>query len=133
MPIAANKIAECTKSAIYCYGTGYIFELRAKEVRWKTRLLTFLGIACPVAVGASVAAFSTNSKATGVVIFVTALLSIPQVIFSVWSLVAKWDDNLYYSLESKTDNYRLSNDYRQLSGDPALDQVEFENRYAILD
>jgi mobilome CxxCx(11)CxxC protein len=133
MPVPAHKIAACTTSAIESYGTGYIFELRAKDVRWKIRWLTFLGIASPVLVGTTFGAYSLDSKFTTFVLALTAVLSIPLAILSVWSLVSKWDDTLSYSLESKSDNYRLSKDFRQLSADPNIDPDKFDRDYAILD
>lgn len=133
MPLPSHKVSECTKAVINCYGTGYIFEVRARKLRWKTRWLTFLGIACPVAVGAAAGAFSMKSPATSFVIWMTALLSVPLAVLSVWSLVAKWEDSLSYFIESKTDNYRLSNEFRRLSSDPNMDEAEFNMRFSILD
>ena len=133
MPLAPHKISECTKFAINCFGTGSIFELRAQKLRWKTRWLTFLGIACPIAVGATAGAYSANSPATACVIGITTLISIPLAILSVWSLVAKWDDNLSYFVESKSDNYRLSTEFRRLSSDPNMNEAEFDTRFSILD
>ncbi|HEV2327949.1 MAG TPA: mobilome CxxCx(11)CxxC protein [Verrucomicrobiae bacterium] len=133
MPIPTAKIADCTKSAIFCFGTAYIFEQRARSVRWRTNWLTFLGIANPIAVGATVGAFSADSKITVVMMTLSAGLSVPLAVLSVWSLVAKWSDNLSYFLETKTDNYRLASQYRQISQNPSLAEAEFEKQYSILE
>jgi mobilome CxxCx(11)CxxC protein len=133
MPIDPQKIGECTKAAINCFGTAAIFERRVNSLRSKTRFLTFLGIALPVTVGATAGAFTLDSKITGTVLIVSTIVSIPLAIFSVWSLVARWDDSLSYYLESKSDNELLAKQFRRLSSDPNIDQQSFQQQFSVLD
>ncbi len=66
-------------------------------------------------------------------LIVSTIVSIPLAIFSVWSLVARWDDSLSYYLESKSDNELLAKQFRRLSSDPNIDQQSFQQQFSVLD
>lgn len=122
--------------AFYAYGTAYIFEKMASKLRWRLKILTFLGIAVPLALGGTVASFGLDFKYLGLIIIIAGTLGIIQLIGSTWALVAKWEDEYAYSLESCTGNYSLSDKYKELGENPPrsdelrikIDLLDAENR-----
>src|SRR5882724_1818873 len=96
--------AECWTESLHCFGTSYIFEQRANLLRKRLRILTFLGIGVPAAVGGAVAAFGIDFRLMGPVLTVAGVLLLTQLIGSVWSLTSKWEDGFAYSLESLSAN-----------------------------
>jgi len=60
---------ECRKESFYCFATAYIFEKKAKRLKFLLRLLQFIGIATPLFVGSLVINFDTTA-------YLTILLSI---------------------------------------------------------
>jgi mobilome CxxCx(11)CxxC protein len=107
--------------AIHAFGTGYIFEQRARSFQWRTRALTFWAIGVPLAVGASVMSFGVNPRTLPYILSVAGALGLTQVVASGWSLVARWDEGLAYARESMRDNYSLSEQYRRLGQDAPRD------------
>ena len=122
--------------AFYAYGTAYIFEKRASKLRWRLKILTFLGIAVPLALGGVVVSFGLDFECLGFIIFIASSLGILQLIGSTWALVAKWEDEYAYSLESFTGNYSLSDKYKELGENPSrcdelrikIDLLDAENK-----
>ncbi|SRR6266568_3957165 len=133
MTIPDETRQECTDSALRCFGTAYIFERRASPIRSRLRWLAFLGIAGPAALGAIVATFNLNKTALTVAIGVAGLIGIGQLIISIWSLVAHWDDSLAYDIESMSVNYRLAGDYSKLGKAQSLTPQEFDVQFRVLE
>jgi mobilome CxxCx(11)CxxC protein len=104
--------------ALYAFATGRIFEKRANKQRQKLQVLTFLGILAPLLLGAIVLSFGNNTKLVDSLIIPASILGIIQLIGSVWALVAKWNDEYAYSLESVADNYAISNRFKGLGENP---------------
>lgn len=105
---------QCWDRALEAFGTAYIFQERANQYKIQLRLLTFLGIVIPLAAGGVVLAFGTG-VITPAVLIPAGILGVLQLIGSLWSLVAKWDDSYSYSIESANSNYKLSNEYKRLA------------------
>lgn len=120
---------QCWDHAIYTFGTGFIFETRAKKLRRALRWLTFLGIAVPVAIGGIVLSFGTQSAALPFLLALAGVLAVAQLVLSVWSLVAAWNDNLAYAVESARSNYRLATRYEDLGRNAPAD---LETHFSIL-
>jgi len=89
---------ECWKQSIYTFGTGAIFEARAKRIRQRLQLLNFLGLAIPVVVGGAALAFTTNSAAFATLFWIAGLVLLPQLLLSLGLLVGNWIDELAYSV-----------------------------------
>lgn len=123
---------ECWNQALYCFGTSYIFETRARRLRRCLRAIVFLGIATPALLGTTVATYGPDSWLTGVLIAVTSVLGLVQVIVSVWALVARWDDDFSYAGESQTANRSLYDKYRLLASNPPPTLVEANAQYAVI-
>jgi mobilome CxxCx(11)CxxC protein len=117
----------CWTKAIHAYGTGYLFERRARRYGTLLKVVAFLGIGVPAAVGALIAAFGTGSNALSWVLPVAGVLGVAQVVVSAWSLVAGWQNAHAYSNESASDNYRLAGSFERLARDPPPDlSAKFE-------
>lgn len=124
---------DCWDKAIHAFGTAYIFEKRYNQSRIKQRWLSFLGIAVPVLVGGIVVAFfgiDQLKPLLGVLIVIAALLSTIQLVFTIWSLVAKWEDETVYGSESSVDNYEIARMYEELAKHNPSD---FDSQYKLLE
>ena len=133
MAIANEQRLICNDNALHCYNTAYIFEKRAAAIRRKLRVLTFLGIAVPASVGAILGTFSLKPEYIVLVGTIAGVLSIAQLIFSIWSLVSHWDISLSYYLESKSANYRLTSDWNYLANTTTLSDADYATRLQVLE
>lgn len=122
----------CWDRALESYGTAFIYEQRALRLRRQLRILTYLGMVVPGAVGLVVLSFG-NPSFLPIVLIVAGILGLVQFLGSVWSVVSRWDDSYAYALESVTSNYYLSDKYRELGEDPPSDLSAFETRLASLE
>ena len=120
---------ECWDKALYAFATASIYERRACSLRRKIRVLTFLGIGVPMLVGSTALSFDSADIWFRILITASSIVLIIQLMWSVWSLIARWDDNLAYALESISDNHRLAREFRELGKNPPAD---LETRYAIM-
>jgi mobilome CxxCx(11)CxxC protein len=124
--------SDCWDKAIHAFGTAYIFEQRFSESKKKQRWLVFLGIAVPVLVGGVVIAFFGIDQLkpfVGGLIILAALASTAQLIVTIWSLVAKWEDQAIYGSESSVENYEISRLYADLAKNNPAD---FASKYELL-
>ena len=133
MAIPSDARRQCNDAALMCYGTAYIFENRAKSIRRKIHFLSFLGIAVPASVGAIVGSFTLKPEIFSIILFFAAILGLIQLIFSIWSLVAEWNNRLSYYLESKSSNYRLADLYEKLANITTLSDQDFSTKLGVLD
>ncbi|MDQ3903223.1 MAG: hypothetical protein M3247_06255 [Thermoproteota archaeon] len=123
---------DCWDKAIYAFGTAYVFEKRLKSARKKLRILTFFGIAVPVAVGGIVVSFfgiEFLKPYLAWLIVLAGILGTAQLIFTIWALIAKWDDEAVYSASSASENRRLAARFEELGKNPPPD---FDVQYQIL-
>lgn len=126
--------AECWTKYIYTFGTAWIFRQRARKYRRRLQILNFLGIAVPLTVGATLLAFGLERPLLNTILFIAAgFFGIAQVLLSLWSLAAKWDDLHAYATESASDNSRLANRYRMLASNPPTDLEELKTRFGHLE
>src|ERR1043166_1210526 len=133
MSIPPEKRRICAESALRCFGTAYIFERRARSVRRRVRLIAFLGIAAPAALGSTVALVGTKSQYAETAIWLAGIIGALQVAASIWSLVSSWDSDLAYDIESKSENYRLSEELEKLGKATTLTDDEFELEMQLLE
>lgn len=125
----ADRI-ECWNRALHAFATAQIFDKRAAGLRRKRRLLAFLGLVVPMVVGALILSFEKAVSFLPIITLVAGTLGILQFVVSLWALVATWDDEFAYALESTADNYRLSEGYRVIAQNPPED---FSVRFTMLD
>ncbi|MBN1225059.1 MAG: hypothetical protein JXB23_17555 [Candidatus Aminicenantes bacterium] len=127
-----QKRLECWDIAVHAFGTARIFEERAKKLKINLKWITFFGIGVPMSVGGVLMAFGLNSAYLPIAMTTASVLGVFQLIFSLWSLVSRWEDNLSYSLESGSLNHRISRNFKSLAIDPPSNQEVFRMRFEIL-
>lgn len=132
MPIPAEKRRSCAEDALKCYGTAYIFENRARKIRRLIKLTTWFGIVTPATLGGTIALMGTRSSHAEWAILIAGLVGIAQVGLSIWSLVSGWDRDLPYYIESKFDNYKLSDEFASLGNTTLLSEEEFDVKNQLL-
>jgi len=123
---------ECWNQSVHALGTSYIFQLKSKFYKRWIRIITILGLAVPLLIGATASVYGQDSKLLGLAIAVTAPITVLQAILSGISLAYKWDDQLAYSLESQSDNRHISQEYQNLAKYPPSDLNEFDKQLAII-
>ncbi|KND39776.1 mobilome CxxCx(11)CxxC protein [Streptomyces stelliscabiei] len=107
----------CWDAALHAYGTSYIFQKRAANLKRKTDVLTWVGFAVPLLIGALVGTFGQN-KLWSVVLTVGTVIAAVQLVVSLWSLVKRWPEELAYSSSSATANESLASRFAALGEDP---------------
>ncbi|MBK7704864.1 MAG: hypothetical protein IPJ30_03595 [Acidobacteria bacterium] len=118
-------------SGILRLRNGYILNSDQK-ISKKLRRLSFLGIAIPVVVGGIFVAFfgiDQMKPFLGGLIIIAAVLSTVQVVFTVWSFIAKWEDQAIYGSEASVENYQIARLYEELA---KYDPVDFDSKYDLL-
>ena len=100
---------ECWEKRFYSFGTAKIFERRALKLGRKRRLITFLGLATPITLGAFVTAYSAASPVLQYILLpLSGAVAMLQSVVSLWSLVAGWDEAYAYAIGSVKNNNRLT-------------------------
>ena len=113
----SNEIQkECWKKRFYSFGTVKIFEKRASSLNTKRKVITFLGLVSPLVVGTFAASFTFDSEILKFIVApIAGLITVIQAIFSLWSLVSRWDENYIYSVNSIKVNTHLTSEFEKLA------------------
>jgi mobilome CxxCx(11)CxxC protein len=111
----------CQDRAFVAYGTTWIFDRRARQLRSRRNWITFLGIAVPVTVGSLYLSFNAFPNVFPFILGVAGVILTIQLVMSVWSLVARWDEDYQHSVESMQANTRLFNAWNALGSLPLSD------------
>ena len=128
-----NKLRTiCWNNAITAFGIAYIFDKKAQRHGFYTNLLKVFGIVVPVAVGATTLGYGMDSKVLKAIIGLAIPLSILQLVFSVFAVVHKWDDELAYAFEASQDLSLLSDSFKKLGNLPPENYKELDDRFEIL-
>lgn len=112
--LTTHQLEECRHQHMHAFGTSEIFRARYRALGKKLQVMEFLGIAVPASVGATVATVGLAHPWMPVVLAGTGLLSIVQLVGSIWSVSSRWSDEYSYARESMNDNLRLSNVFKDL-------------------
>jgi mobilome CxxCx(11)CxxC protein len=127
-----SEIQDCWDKSLIAFGTSHIFNRRFIVNQRKLRLLLFFGITVPVSVAGVVAALfgidSIKQYLAGMIV-VASILSLIQLIFTIWSILAKWEHYSNYGLESSIDNNEIYRQYKELAEKQPND---FEQKYVLL-
>lgn len=124
---------ECNDSAFGCYATAYIFERRARTLGYETRILGFLGLAGPATIGVVAISFSLELQPLGKAVVAAGVVGVIQFVAAMWSLISGWNRKLAYSLESKSENYRLAQEYEALANSTLRSERDFALKKQALD
>lgn len=120
-------VKDCRDKEFYAYGTTRIFERRARHLRSLRTWITFLGIVAPVLVGGLVLTFGVAEKTLPYFITAAGLVGLIQLILSTWAIVARWDEQYEYSIESARHNTDLYNKFKLLADENPQD---ISNKFA---
>ena len=83
---------ECWNKAIYACGTAYLVGREFQSIKMKRQIITFLGIGVPVLVGGMAFTHADYPDFFSKFLLGAGILSVAQLVVSVWSLTANWDD-----------------------------------------
>lgn len=133
MAIQSEERRNCHESALRCFGTAYIFECRAAPLRVALKLLAFSSLVGPLSIGALVIAVGSTAKLIPWAITAAAILSVIQIILSLWSFVSHWQENLSYYLESKADNYNLADRFCSLGNNTVYSDNKWRTEFSVLE
>jgi len=123
---------ESWNNAFHTFGKGYIFDKRAEKYSKYINMLKVFGIVTPVAVGAAATGYGFDSQILKYTITIAIPTSIIQLIFSVFAVIFKWDDELAYSYEASQDYNNLSSSFKSLAQMPPKSLDEFKSKLDIL-
>ncbi len=124
--------AECTDRALFAHGTAQIFLARSIKYRNRLRLLSFVGLAGPLLVGAVVIHGLVTDKSMSLLLPVVGIVSVAELLVSAWSLAASWAENLSYSQRSTAENLALSSSFREVAQRASNPPDDLEVRFADL-
>ncbi len=125
---AIGRRSNAWNNALHAEGTRTIFEARANELLRKIRIRDFSGFALPIIVayllGSEVFAPLKPYREYAVgLLGVAALL---QLLTVLWSVMARWDEELAYAMRASRDSYELREAWRKIGLDDVADaEVEY--------
>lgn len=125
-------LRECRDAALHTFGTAWIFEQRARQLRNRLNLLNFLGMLGPVTAGGIALAYGADSRLLSVTIALAATSGACLSVVSVLSLVFGWVEAQAYANESLVANHRLSERYLDLVHRPPPTSVELYRQFDLL-
>lgn len=131
-PETNQTCSECWNRALYAHGTAQVFLARSERYKRKLRWLAFVGIAGALLIGGIVTGFGVGAPYLSLFIAGAAIVTIGQLLFSLWSLVADWTGELTYSLESASENLSLSSAFRELAEQAQNPSSDLAVRFAEL-
>ncbi|MGC8343627.1 mobilome CxxCx(11)CxxC protein [Pantoea ananatis] len=91
------------------YGTARIFDKRMRALDWKRKTVTFLGVLVPLMIGGSALSFGLSAAFLPILITIAGILTLIQLAFSLWSLVAGWDRSYSDCIASVKENTSIYN------------------------
>ncbi|MDG4794050.1 mobilome CxxCx(11)CxxC protein [Micromonospora sp. WMMD1082] len=122
---------ECWNSALYAFGTSYVFQERQRWLQKKLLWIQYSGIAIPVVMGTTIMSFGVELSWLPVMIAVASILLGVQLVLSLWSTMAHWVERLAYTYESVAANDTLSRRYSELARTPPKG-ARFRNELEIM-
>jgi mobilome CxxCx(11)CxxC protein len=121
------------ENSIHSFGKAYIFNKRAERYGVLLNSLKVFGIVVPVTIGATASGYGFDSELLKWTITISIPLTIIQLIYSVFAVVYKWDDNLGYAYETVKDHNNLSDDFKKLGKLPPENYDDLNNKFNILE
>ncbi|WP_405955583.1 mobilome CxxCx(11)CxxC protein [Streptomyces phaeochromogenes] len=107
----------CWDKALSAYGTHYIFQRRAKNLKQRIDVLNYIGVVVPLLVGGLVISFG-RFELLGVAIVIAGVVGLAQISVNLWSLIKNWSDEYAYAVASAAANESLAVKYSSLAGNP---------------
>ncbi len=111
----SDKRSECWNRAFRAYATAYLFERRAAWLRNIKRFFTFLGILVPAAIGIIAQRFYSGAPIPSWIMNIASVLAVVLFLFSLISLVTRWDDTQSDAIQAAQKNYTLQTRWEELA------------------
>ena len=122
----------CWDKSFHSFAMGYIFDKKAQRFGFFVNMLKVFGIVVPSAIGATALAYGLNSQILKYMIVIAIPLTICQLIFSVFAVAGKWDDELAYAYEASQDLNLMYDGFKKLADLPPTDFKELDKEYELL-
>lgn len=103
-----QNLSDLWDRSLNCYGTAYLLQYKMQKITVFNTILKFMGLAIPLVVGGVVLSFGYNQALMPILLYVLGILSIIQLIVSLWAIVDNWDRKIEIYSESKLKNLELS-------------------------
>lgn len=97
------------------------------------KLLAFSSLVGPLSIGALVIAVGSTNRIISWAVAIAAILSIFQIILSLWSLVSHWQENFSYYLDSKAENYYLADRFSSLGNNTTFTDNKWRTEFSVLE
>jgi len=124
---------EAWARALDAYGTAYIFDVRARRLKKRIKLLTFAGIATPLIVGGVAVAGLPVSGLLPVVVTVAGVLGILQLAVNAWSLTSDWSGSYAHAIQSMITNQQLTAAFKRMATHPPGDVTQFRQALDLIE
>lgn len=115
--------------ALHNEGTRVVFERRADRLRTLTRIRDFSCFAGPVCVAYlySSELFEPLKKYQHYALGLLALFAVLQTLLTLWSLIARWDEELAFNIRAAANAYLLKDAWGRLGQGQAVDlAIEYD-------
>lgn len=118
-------------NAINCHGTHTVFSRRLRRFRLLTKLRDFWAFAIPIILGGIAGSDFLHLPETymsGLKIGL-AIAALVQVLFALWAVFSRWDEDLAYSSRGVRDSYEMEQAWRAIGENRVPDlSLEFKIR-----
>ena len=127
MTKSQQNISDSWDRSLYCYGTAYILQYKIKWISILNTIIKFIGLAIPLVIGGVVISFGYEKNLMPVLLIILGVLSIIQLVVSLWALVDGWDKKIEIYTESKLKNAELSDLFKDVAQRYDQDKEKYEN------
>ncbi|QRV32403.1 hypothetical protein I6J39_34070 (plasmid) [Streptomyces californicus] len=132
MPASEDDLRrECWDAALHAHGTAHIFQKRAVALRRKNDMLSYVGFAVPLVIGALAGTFG-QADLWVVVITVGSVITAVQLVVSLWSVIKQWPGELAFASASTTANESLAMRFAGLGANPPSTLKELRTQFEKL-
>jgi mobilome CxxCx(11)CxxC protein len=124
--------AQCWDSALHAFGTGFIFEYRARACKRRLQWLTYVSLAVPLAIGLLVLGYG-EFRGLKVLIGIAVAIGAVQAMLSLWSIIGGWVERYSYATSAVSANYLLSERFAKIASNPPSEYQTFRHDYEKLE
>jgi mobilome CxxCx(11)CxxC protein len=110
----------CADKEVYAYGTAWLFQERARSLRLKLNILSWLSFGIPLLIGALLGVFD-SPDILGRIKFASGILGGVLSFWGLWGLVAGWTDSLSKSERSVVANTSLREEWNEMQANISTD------------
>lgn len=110
-------------NALHAEGTREVFARRFRALRRKTRIRDWLAFAVPILIGfvATTEWLDFDPLLRKVALATLGVAAVLQLLLALWSMIARWDDDLAYCSRAVRDSYDLREAWRRIGQEDVAD------------